>query len=137
MVWIKAVHLCALALWCAALVYLPAVFHDVGRAQPAHQLPRLHVMARLAFVYVASPAAVLAIVSGTALAYAAAPAGFWLHAKLTVVAALVLFHLYCGRVVTALDDQPRLRRVVAPPALALLPAALAGAVLWLVLAKPF
>src|SRR5690606_3654654 len=57
---------------------------------------RIRVMSRVAFVGIASPAAVIAIISGSALVYTLDASGGWLAAKLTVVAFMAIFHAYCG-----------------------------------------
>lgn len=137
MSWLKGAHIVALTIWCACLFYLPPLLAEVRRAEGRTALRRAHTLARATFVMVASPAAVLAIITGCALAFLADAGGVWLLAKLTVVAAMVIFHLHCGRLVTALDDFPRLRTVRALLSLLVVPAVLIPTTLWLVLGKPF
>ena len=136
MAWLKALHIMTLLVWCAGLLYLPGLFAS-SRGVPARDLGRLHAAMRFSFVVVTSPAAILAIVSGSALAAATAAEGTWLLLKLALVTAMVVFHLYCGRMVTLLDTSPRLGRRSRSPWLAGVPALLILAVLWLALAKPF
>ena len=136
MAWVKALHVVALLVWCAGLLYLPGLFAS-ARSVAGRHVGRLHMMTRFTFVAVASPAAVLAIVSGSALAADGGAREAWLLAKLAAVTGMVLFHLYCGRVVTLLDTSPRLGPRRYSAWLAAVPAALILAVLWLVLAKPF
>lgn len=137
MSWLKGAHIVALTIWCACLFYLPPLLAEVRRAEGRAALRRAHTLARATFVVVATPAAILAIITGTALAYVADAGGLWLVAKLTVVAAMTVFHLHCGRLVTALDDLPRLRTARALLSLLIVPAALIPTTLWLVLGKPF
>lgn len=136
MAWLKALHIVTLSIWCAGLFYLPALFaaHPGTPAGPPFR--RLRVMTRVTFVAVASPAAVLAIVSGSALVYAAGAEGTWMALKLGAVSLMVFFHLYCGRVLALLGRQPARRPAAAHLALLLAPSLLIPTVLWLVLGKP-
>ena len=137
MAWLKGVHIATLALWSASLFYLPLLLADCRAARGPSAIRRAQVMARATFVMIASPAAVLAISTGTWLAYAGGAGGMWLVVKLTVVALMVVFHLNCGRLVTRLDDLPRMRRAGRLSWLTCVPAVLVTTVVWLALAKPF
>lgn len=137
MAWLKGAHIAALAVWCACLFYLPALLAEVVRAKGSIALRRSHIMARVTYVAIASPAAVIAIITGTILAFAAGAGGLWLVAKLTVVAAMVFFHLHCGRLVSALDRVPRLANTRGLIFLIVVPAVLVPVTLWLVMGKPF
>lgn len=136
MAWLKALHIVTLLVWCAGLLYLPGLFAS-SHSVPGKDLGRLHVAMRFTFVVVTSPAAILAIVSGTVLVAATGAGGPWLLLKLAAVTAMVVFHLYCGRVVTLLDTSPRLGWRKYSSWLAGVPALLIAAVFWLALAKPF
>lgn len=137
MVWLMALHISALTVWCAALLYLPVVFSVDYQASKAAS-KRLRVMSRFAFVGLASPAAVLAILSGSGLAWLTQAGGSWLAAKLAVVALMAGFHVYCGRLLSLLGHEgPQKRQRRATTAwLILVPVVLIPTVLWLVLAKP-
>jgi len=137
MAWLKGAHIATLAIWCACLFYLPALLNEVRTARGHAAMRRAHIMARGTFVMVASPAAVLAIATGTVLAVAAGAGGLWLVVKLTLVALMVVFHLQCGKLITALDDLSRLRSSRRLLTMLIYPAILIPAVLWLVLGKPF
>lgn len=134
--WVKGVHITALALWCAGLFYLPGLFVSHGRPQGAHAFHRLRVLTRYCYVVIVSPAAVLAILSGSALIGLGRGEGGWLPVKLTAVTGMVLFHVLCGYLLALLREQPERY----PPrmlwVLLAVPAVLVPLVLWLVLAKP-
>jgi len=134
--WLKALHIASLLAWCAGLLYLPGLF-AASRGADMARLRRVHMAMRFTFVAVTSPAAIVAILSGAALAAVTAAQGGWLLAKLGAVTAMVVFHLYCGHLVTLLDTSPRLGRRPRSSWLAGVPAALMAAVFWLALAKPF
>jgi len=134
--WLKALHIVTLLVWCAGLFYLPGLFAAHPRTPIGPEFRRLRAITRFTFVVIASPAAVLAILSGTALVYATGVEGAWMVLKLGAVTLMVLFHLYCGRVLGLLGHSPASRSPAAHLALLLPPALLIPAVLWLVLGKP-
>lgn len=137
MAWLMGLHIASLVTWCAGLLYLPALFSLQSNQGNRADFHRLQVMSRLAFVGIASPAAVIAIISGTALVYASGAVGGWLAAKLTAVAFMGIFHAYCGHVLAQLGHESRRRRSYrVQPWLVIVPVSLIGLVLWLVLAKP-
>ncbi len=133
---LKALHIVTLLVWCAGLLYLPGQFAAFRQARGKDEIQRMHIMTRMVFIVVTSPAAVLAIISGTALVAVTGQTGEWLALKLTAVGAMVLFHLYCGHIVERLDREPRLVRLRARLLLLIVPAVLIPLVIWLVMAKP-
>lgn len=137
MAWLMSLHIAALTIWSASLLYLPVMFsvdHDASTSASK----RLRIMSRFAFVAVASPAAVVAIISGSGLVYLTQATGSWLAAKLLVVSLMGAFHVYCGRMLTVLghEGSHKRERGASAPWLVVVPLALVAAVLWLVLAKP-
>lgn len=136
MAWLKALHIVTLLIWCAGLFHLPALFAAHPHTPAGRDFRRLRAMTRFTYVVVASPAAVLAIVSGSALVYAAGVEGAWMALKLGAVSLMVFFHLYCGRVLAQLGRSPRRYPAAAHLALLLVPSLLIATVLWLVLGKP-
>ncbi|MGV3572695.1 MAG: CopD family protein [Ramlibacter sp.] len=134
--WLKFVHLSALLAWCAALFALPTLLALYPQTAGGVERRRLRAATRFTYIAVASPAAVIAVVSGTALIHPTAAYGAWLLAKLTLVTAMVFFHAACGKVMLQQHDvrQRGGRRWQAW--LALVPAAIVPIVLWLVLAQP-
>ncbi len=134
--WIKFVHLSALLVWCAALFALPALLalHPTTQGRIARH--RLRAATRFIYIALASPAAVLAVASGTLLIHPTASYAPWLLAKLTLVTGMVFFHAVCGKLVLVLREKPRLWPAAAHVSLALVPLLLVPGVLWLVLAQP-
>ncbi|WP_158213288.1 CopD family protein [Pigmentiphaga sp. NML080357] len=136
MLWLKALHFVSLLVWCGSLLYLPGLFLMHAHAATRSQYHRVRVMTRFTFAVVASPAAILAVVSGTALVFVRMAQGEWLMWKLLLVTLMVFFHLYCGSQVARLGAR---LAIASPSRLALqlaVPACLMTAVLWLALAKP-
>ncbi len=138
MPWIKFLHIIALVSWCGLLLYLPALLCQLARPQRVAQgfSPGAPPLPRLLYNSLASPAALLAIASGTLLFLVYDVIGAWLVLKLLAVSAMVLAHGLCGWLLLRLE-QDRPRGVVAGAMLAGGVAGLAMlAVVGLVLAKP-
>jgi protoporphyrinogen IX oxidase len=97
MLWIKALHIVFMVTWFAGLFYLPRLF--VYHAMTADEAggERFKVMERKLYYGIMTPGAVFTIAFGMWLWLGYGFAGAWLQAKLAVVVALVLYHLYCGR----------------------------------------
>lgn len=106
MPWLKLLHIVALLLWCASLMYMPALLlQECGRQRRA---PSLQVIdppaARMLFTYLATPSALLAIMSGTLLFLVHALFGGWLVIKLMAVMGMVFMHLACGWLILRLEQ---------------------------------
>ncbi len=97
MLWLKALHVIFLVTWFAGLFYLPRlyVYHAMtGERAVAEQFK---VMERKLFYGIATPGGVLTIVFGTWLWLGYGFSGGWLHAKLALVALLIVYHVWCGK----------------------------------------
>jgi protoporphyrinogen IX oxidase len=139
-VWLKALHIAALALWGGGLVALPglmarehrAAAGDVGGLDAVWR----HRVSRYTYDVIVSPAAVVAIGSGTALIFATRPLEGWLFLKLAAVGGLVATHMAVGRFIDQFEAPER--PPAGPMATALLMAVILFIclVLWLVLQKP-
>lgn len=106
MPWIKLLHIVTLLTWCGALLYLPALL-----LQQCSRTPAVHSfevdappVPRMLFTALATPAALLAIVSGTLLFLTYGLSGGWLTVKLMAVAGMVLAHIVCGWLVLRLEQ---------------------------------
>lgn len=85
---------------------------------------------------VATPAALVAIVSGTAIFTFQGPLAAWLVGKLALVALLALLHAGCGWLLLRREQGRGTGARFLGPALAVLASVLLLAVAWLVLGKP-
>ena len=135
--WVKFVHLSALLVWSAGLLAMPlllALYPTLSGGRVDRR--RLWAASRFTYIAVSSPAAVVAVVSGTALIHVTGSYGTWMLAKLTLVAALVLFHCACGKVLLLLHETPQRWSAGFHRSLAAVPEILIPCVLWLVLAQP-
>ncbi|MEX0607461.1 MAG: protoporphyrinogen oxidase HemJ [Halofilum sp. (in: g-proteobacteria)] len=104
MLWLKAFHVIFMVTWFAGLFYLPRLFvyHAMIESdEPGHR--RLCTMERKLFWGIMTPGAVLTALFGVALmiGYGGAVAYWgWLHAKLALVLLLIVFHVWCGVLVS-------------------------------------
>jgi putative membrane protein len=101
MLWIKAFHIIAMVCWFAGLFYLPRLFvyHAACPDQPGRE--RFKVMERKLYRGITTPSMVATLVFGFWLI--SYTPGYlsqgWLQAKLVLIALLVVYHFYCGRLV--------------------------------------
>ncbi|MEF8701384.1 MAG: CopD family protein [Candidatus Accumulibacter sp. UW20] len=133
---LKLLHFAALLLWCGTLLYLPALIAQATQAgRPVFHRDAGQLM-RWVFTGIASPAALLAIASGTLLFVGVTSLAPWLILKLSAVTLLVIGHALCGVLILKSAAQPPQRIRFWCTALASAITLLIGAALWLVLAKP-
>ncbi len=134
---LKLLHFTALFAWCGTLLYLPALIAASCRASQPAERPGHPELNRHIFTLVATPAALVAIGSGTALFLRDGTFGVWLVAKLTAVAVMVICHALCGLLILQCERQPRPALTIACAALGGITLGMIAATLWLVLAKPY
>lgn len=138
MPWLLLLHISALVCWCGALLYLPALISGNNRSDQlaTDALVKRDALPRFVFTLIATPAALVAIGSGTAVFVANGIVAFWLIAKLTLVSFLVLGHVAVGLLAARADrlDQPRLTRYCVIVAGFI--GCLMLTIVWLVLTKP-
>ena len=94
MLYLKAFHLLFIISWMAGIFYLPRIFvHYVEGRKAGEDVRRLRVMGRKLYHFT-SVMAVLAIVTGTTLWLVFwSSTGWWIDAKLGMVALLVAYHV--------------------------------------------
>lgn len=95
--WVKTLHVIAVITWMAGLFYLPRLFvyHaqvEVGSAQSE----LFKVMERRLLRGIMNPSIVVVFVTGGLLFPTWSTAG-WMHAKLTMVVLMAVFHHMCMR----------------------------------------
>ena len=96
MLWIKAFHIIFVTSWFAGLFYLPRLFVNHAMETNPAALARLELMEHKLYRFM-TPLALLALAFGLYLWLIYHISGGWLHAKLVLVAGLVAYHLYCGK----------------------------------------
>ena len=97
MLWIKSLHIIFMVTWFAGLFYLPRLFVYHALAEDEAGKTRFKLMERKLFFGIMTPGAVLTIAFGLWLWRGYGFSGGWLHAKIALVAVLVLYHFYCGK----------------------------------------
>jgi putative membrane protein len=104
MLWLKAFHIIFVVTWFAGIFYLPRLFVYHAVTTDAVSLERFAVMERRLFSIMTLGAS-LAVAFGLSMIVAAP--GYlhfgWLHVKLTLVAALIGYHIWCRALMTALQ----------------------------------
>ena len=101
--WLKAWHLIGMVTWFAGLFYLPRLFVYHAMSEDQASIDRFKVMERKLFFGITTPGAVFTLIFGFWMLYDYGWAAFgnqmWLHIKLALLAALVAYHVYCGKLV--------------------------------------
>ena len=98
MLLVKSLHIIFMVTWMAGLFYLPRLFVYHAQASDRISIERFKVMERKLFWGIATPGGVLTLVFGLWLWLGwFEGAGAWLHAKLALVAVLVAYHVWCGK----------------------------------------
>jgi putative membrane protein len=83
--------------WFAGLFYLPRLFVYHAMSEDRPSIERFKIMERKLFFGIMTPGAVLTLLSGAWLWLGYGFHGGWLAAKLVLVAVLVAYHVYCGK----------------------------------------
>jgi len=109
---LKAIHIILVTSWFAGLFYLPRllVYHTEANRRVENERrilqEQFQKMERILFNAIMVPAMWLTLLSGTGLVYWAWWDNFaahgWLHLKLAFVAGLVVYHLFCRKLIAEL-----------------------------------
>jgi putative membrane protein len=136
--WIKACHIIFVVSWFAGLFYLPRIFVNLAMvpADSGAERARLLLMAGKLYRFM-TPIGVLAMAFGLWLWFGFGFAGAWLHAKLALVAGLVAYHLWCGRLLAGFGAGGNRRSHTWFRFFNELPVLILAAVVILVVVKPF
>lgn len=105
MLWFKALHIIFVVTWFAGLFYLPRLFVYHAQTEDAPGNERFKVMERKLFIMMTLGGA-LALIFGVAVLMhmpGLMQTG-WLHAKLTLVGLLIVYHIWCHRLVVAFRE---------------------------------
>lgn len=97
MLWIKAFHVVFMVTWFAGLFYLPRLFVYHAMTADAAGIERFKLMERKLYNGIMTPGALITVALGLWLWLGYGFTGGWLHAKLALVIVLIVYHLYCGR----------------------------------------
>jgi putative membrane protein len=97
MLWIKSFHIIFMVTWFAGLFYLPRLFVYHAMSDDSASRERFKIMERKLFFGIMTPSGILTIVFGLWLWLGYGFYGGWLYAKIALVAVLVVYHGYCGK----------------------------------------
>jgi putative membrane protein len=138
MLWLKAFHIVFVVTWFAGLFYLPRLFVYHAQTEDKISLDRFVVMERKLFV-IMTIGAVGAVIFGLWM-IVLSPAHLssdWMHAKLTLVVALIAYHAWLGIMARRFREGGNRRGHVYYRWVNELPAFFLIAIVILVVVKPF
>lgn len=132
---LKFVHVIAIAGWSAGLICLPFLYLQRRRLK-GDALHRLHNFTRFFYVSLVSPAAFVAVGSGTALIFNQGTFEPWFSVKLGLVGAMVIIHVTSGAVILRLFEPGKAYPAWRFAAVSSLTTLVIGLILVVVLGKP-
>ncbi len=103
MLWVKAFHIIFMVTWFAGLFYLPRLFVYHASSDDDTSKQRFIIMERKLFWGIMTPGAIITIILGFWLIAYLGSTSFsllWLQLKLALVGVLVIYHIWCGKLVT-------------------------------------
>ena len=98
---VKSLHIIFMVTWFAGLFYLPRLFvyHAMSEDQISNE--RFKIMERKLFYGIMTPGAIITIILGLWLlfeyAWDAYQHSLWLTIKLVLVGIIIIYHVYCGK----------------------------------------
>ncbi len=103
--WAKALHIIFMVTWFAGLFYLPRLFVYHAQSDDLTSIERFKVMERKLYYGITTPGAALTVIFGVWMLFVGAWDAYggtlWLQLKLALVAVMIGYHLYCGRLLKA------------------------------------
>ena len=101
MLLVKALHIIFMVTWFAGLFYLPRLFVYHAMSEDKISIERFKIMEHKLYFGIMTPGGLLTIIFGIWTVYLygwSAYAGtFWLHVKTVCILMLIIYHLYCGK----------------------------------------
>ena len=106
--WAKTWHIIAMVTWFAGIFYLPRLFVYHAMSDDKTSIERFKIMERKLYYGITTPGMVLTLIFGFYMLYDYAWLAWgkmgWLHAKLGLLAVLVAYHFYCGKLLKDFRD---------------------------------
>lgn len=141
MLWVKALHIISVVTWFAALFYLPRLFVYHAMCDDEIGNERFKIMERKLYRGIMTPSAVLTLIFGVWLLsyYSLEQLAImhWLHAKLTLVLLLLIYHGYCRHLLRQFSNDQNTHTHIFYRWFNELPVLILLAVVILVVVKPF
>ncbi len=104
--WFKFLHVASIALWSGGLIALPFVYLQ-RKGLEDDALHRLHAFSRFLYVSIISPAAFVAVGSGTVLIFLMGTYEAWFSAKMLAVSVMTGIHIFSGLLILRLFEPGR------------------------------
>lgn len=102
MLWLKTLHLIFMVAWFSGIFYLPRLFVNHAMTDDHNTSEHFKIMEQKLYRFT-TPWMALTLVFGIWMlvdyAWAAYGHMLWLQVKLALIAGLVIFHFYCGKLV--------------------------------------
>lgn len=136
MVFVKFLHIMAISVWAAGLVSLPGLYVQRAKIDRDQDLYRLQRIVRFSYVRVLSPAAFIAIATGTGLIFLQNPFSAWFSMKLALVGVMVVIHVMTGLVIIRLFNKGEVYPVWRFVSVTIASGIVVCGILFLVLARP-
>ncbi|MCP0913424.1 MULTISPECIES: protoporphyrinogen oxidase HemJ [Legionella] len=137
---VKAFHIIAVVAWFAGLFYLPRLFVYHAEAKDRVSIERFKIMERRLYYGITWPAALLTTGLGIFLIFYN-PSYYlragWMHAKISLVVCLWIYHVVCGQFVKNFANDINGRSSTFYRIFNELPTLLLIAIVLLVVVKPF
>jgi protoporphyrinogen IX oxidase len=133
----KTIHIVAIVSWFAGLFYLPRLFvyHAEAAEEPVKET--LKIMEWKLFYFIMNPAVCVSLFSGFwMISLWGWNFPIWLHLKLSFVLTLLLFHLYCWKLVGVFNQEKNCRTGKFYRVLNEVPTLLLIIIVYLVVTKP-
>lgn len=104
--WIKAFHLISIVVWFAGLFYLPRLFVYHSATEDENMRKSYATMERRLYRIIMNPAVMVVFILGFILLWLnpAVAYGGWFHIKLVLVLALLVYHIFCGRIMRSFAE---------------------------------
>ncbi len=137
MLWIKSLHVVFMVAWFAGLFYLPRLFVYHAMSTDSVSRDRFIVMERKLYRGIMTPCMVLTVGFGLWMWLGYGITGNWLYAKLVLVALLIAYHFWLGRIAADFARGAATRTHVFYRWINELPLVLLVAIVILAVVKPF
>lgn len=135
--WYKTLHVIFMVTWFAGLFYLPRLYVYHANSEDVISQERFKIMERKLFWGITTPGAVLTLIFGLLLWLRIGISGPWLHAKLGLVLLLIVYHVWCGKLLLDFKHNRNARSHVWYRWFNEFPVLILIAAVYLVIFKPF
>ena len=136
MLWYKTLHIVFMVTWFAGLFYLPRLFvyHAMSNDKISHD--RFVIMERKLFWGIMTPGAILTVIFGVLLLQYHEVL-LWLEIKIYLVILLILYHVWCGKIMYDFKNERNLHSHVWLRVFNEVPVLGLFIIIYLVIFKPF